>query len=1158
MFQRNPRRHFGLNCRTKVTMSGFRRLRAELLEARAMLAADPYLAHNIVSSRENQDGGPFKLLTHLVDLTPVLAPGRTNLDDELRLLFGITSDSPGGNGLTDTAVAGDWDGNGYDEIGVVRIDGPGLHWFLNNDFDTDDEGHVHFGLAGDLPVVADFSNSGRDDIGVVRANGGALEWFFHYQSGDYPTDGRTADLSAQFRFGNAGDIPLAGDFNGDGKDDIAVVRVAAGALRWEIHFGAATWPAPLSTTVLSIDQSFNLGSAAQVPIVGDWDGDGDVNWGVVSRAPNLSGTGPLESQINDWFLDRDSNGTLETTFEYGFKNDQFLSGRFNHAPVATPQSVSATEDTQKAITLAGTDADIFAQNIADFPQSLTYTIVSGPSHGSISGGTGANRTYTPAGDYFGPDSFTFKVNDGAVDSVTTATVTINVASVNDLPTANAGGAYTVAEAGTTGLSGTGSDIEGGVSLVWDLDGDGVFGETGEGAVRGIETGNTPVFNAANLDGPTTRTITLRVTDSNNAPTLSTAVVSVHNVAPTANAGGPYQSTFGSTLQLAGTATDPAGALDPLTFTWDLDGDGIFGEANHGATRGNETGMSPVFNPAGLTPGSTYNVTLRVTDNDGGVDQTTAAITVGAPAKISGQKWHDINGNGQQDLNESGLNGWTIEFVNQATSNVVGTAVTASVDLNFDSSIDPLTEMGIYNSPDLAPGTYIVREVLQPGWQQSYPLGGTHQVTVTGGLFFAGAIFGNRLINFYVTTFTPTATGFTAQFNHELNPGELNLYDQENLLGAADVTVRGAVQGAIRGSLVVDSALRQVTFVKTGGPLVDDTYTVTLRSATSAFKDSAGLLLDGNNDEVGGDDFQANFSPSVSPASAVVLSIADFTRGYGQEVNVPAGQTSGIPITISSAAGVKSVAFDLHYDPSLLNITGASLAPGISGALNMTTPSPGTIHLAVSGDGALSTISGPQSLVKLTAHVPQDAPYTSKQWLDLANLQVLDTSPVPQALATIDDDGIHVAAYFGDANGSQSYNSPDATQAQRIIVGIDSGIATFKLVDPRLIVDINENGQIQSDDVTLIQRAIVGLSVPPIPGLPGLPPQSTFQANEMNISGFTAQHQAPALSTMLGEFVPPSAPHVTTSVWESIDFAEMETLDVCLELTPWSTSDNLLP
>src|SRR5205085_11367324 len=64
-------------------------------------------------------------------------------------------------------------------------------------------------------------------------------------------------------------------------------------------------------------------------------------------------------------------------------------------------------------------------------------IVNGPTNGVISGfdaNTGA-LTYTPNPNFNGPDSFTFKVNDGTVDSAP-ATVSLTVTAVNDAPVAN--------------------------------------------------------------------------------------------------------------------------------------------------------------------------------------------------------------------------------------------------------------------------------------------------------------------------------------------------------------------------------------------------------------------------------------------------------------------------------------------------------------------------------------------------------------------------------------------------------------------------------------------------------------------------------------------------------------------------------------------------
>ena len=95
-------------------------------------------------------------------------------------------------------------------------------------------------------------------------------------------------------------------------------------------------------------------------------------------------------------------------------------------PVANNQAVTTIKNTAKTITLTATDAN---------NDPLTYTIVTQPAHGTITGGTGASRTYTPNNNYVGPDSFTFKANDGSVDS-NTATVSITVQDTTTTCTTN--------------------------------------------------------------------------------------------------------------------------------------------------------------------------------------------------------------------------------------------------------------------------------------------------------------------------------------------------------------------------------------------------------------------------------------------------------------------------------------------------------------------------------------------------------------------------------------------------------------------------------------------------------------------------------------------------------------------------------------------------
>ncbi len=92
-------------------------------------------------------------------------------------------------------------------------------------------------------------------------------------------------------------------------------------------------------------------------------------------------------------------------------------------PGTADQSVNADEDVPQALSL----------DAATPGGSLTYTILTGPSHGGLTG-SGANQTYTPAPDFNGTDSFTWRVNDGTNNS-NTSTMTITVREVNDPPTA---------------------------------------------------------------------------------------------------------------------------------------------------------------------------------------------------------------------------------------------------------------------------------------------------------------------------------------------------------------------------------------------------------------------------------------------------------------------------------------------------------------------------------------------------------------------------------------------------------------------------------------------------------------------------------------------------------------------------------------------------
>lgn len=112
------------------------------------------------------------------------------------------------------------------------------------------------------------------------------------------------------------------------------------------------------------------------------------------------------------------------------------------------------------------------------------------------------------------------------------------------------------------LSGSATDVDNTpaqLTYEWDFDNNGSF-ET---------PGQTPSFSAAMIDGPATPTIAA-CEDAAGGTATATATVTVNNVPPTANAGGPYFVDEGASITLSGSATDPAPA-DTFTWAWNLDG-----------------------------------------------------------------------------------------------------------------------------------------------------------------------------------------------------------------------------------------------------------------------------------------------------------------------------------------------------------------------------------------------------------------------------------------------------------------------------------------------------------------------------------------------------------------------------------------------------------
>jgi hypothetical protein len=183
--------------------------------------------------------------------------------------FGITGDIP---------VSGDWNSDGIAEIGAFR---PSTHLFyLDYNGNCTWNGAVtdrqyNFGISGDIPVSGDWNNNGIAEIGVFRPS-------THIFYLDYDGNGvwNGASIDRQYNFGITGDTPVSGDWNSDGKTEIGVFRNSTHLFYLDYN-GNGVWNGNV------IDRQYNFGISGDIPVAGDWNADGRTEIGGFRPSPHL-------------------------------------------------------------------------------------------------------------------------------------------------------------------------------------------------------------------------------------------------------------------------------------------------------------------------------------------------------------------------------------------------------------------------------------------------------------------------------------------------------------------------------------------------------------------------------------------------------------------------------------------------------------------------------------------------------------------------------------------------------------------------------------------------------------------------------------------------------------------------------------------------------
>ena len=167
-----------------------------------------------------------------------------------------------------------------------------------------------FGQPGDTPVFGDWNGSGTTKVGIVRGN----VWMLDY-NGNGVWDGPSGG-DRQFTFGTVG-TPIVGDWNGSGT--VKAGWVSSGY--WTLDFsgliqGVNTGLAP---------KSFYFGAPSDIPVVGDWSGNGVTKMGIV--------------RAGVWWIDWNGDyiwDGRDRVFSFGLPTDKPVTGDWDGSGLSRP------------------------------------------------------------------------------------------------------------------------------------------------------------------------------------------------------------------------------------------------------------------------------------------------------------------------------------------------------------------------------------------------------------------------------------------------------------------------------------------------------------------------------------------------------------------------------------------------------------------------------------------------------------------------------------------------------------------------------------------------------------------------------------------------------------------------------------------------------
>jgi len=222
-----------------------------------------------------------------VDTVGVVDPGQgrwhlSNLDGD------VTSFHYGNPG--DVPFVGDWDCDGVDTPGLYRRS-DGFVYLRNSNTTGGADVRFFFGNPNDVPLAGDFDKDGCDTVSVYRPTESRVFIINVLGSGG----GALGPAAFDYFFGNPGDQPFTGDFDGDGIDTIGLHRESTGL----VYFRN-------SHTQGFADSEFTYGNPGDRFVAGDWTADG-IDTPALLR--------PVDRRI--YFRYSNSFGVADRTMQFG-------------------------------------------------------------------------------------------------------------------------------------------------------------------------------------------------------------------------------------------------------------------------------------------------------------------------------------------------------------------------------------------------------------------------------------------------------------------------------------------------------------------------------------------------------------------------------------------------------------------------------------------------------------------------------------------------------------------------------------------------------------------------------------------------------------------------------------------------------------------------